>query len=198
MKIALVSGSSREGSQSSRICQILNEKFFSGEASVLDLHEIALPEWTGKGFGDPAVKQVRVQLQEADAIVFVVPEWNGMAPAAIKNLFLWCSHKQLAHKPALLVAVSAGDGGAFVISEMRSSSYKNSRLLYLPEHVILRDVESLWAEQGEVKLELERRQNYLMGRLQYGLTMLEAYAGALVPVRELMVPQLDVFSNGMS
>ncbi|BFM16693.1 NAD(P)H-dependent oxidoreductase [Maricurvus nonylphenolicus] len=198
MKVAIVSGSPRAGSQSARISELINSRFFAGSAEIIDLHQTPLPEWNGTGFGDPAVKAVRQQLAQADALVIVAPEWNGMAPAALKNLFLWCSYKQLAHKPALLVAISAGDGGAFVVTELRSSSYKNSRLLYLPEHVILRDVEALWVDGETSTEELQRRESYLHKRLAYGVELLQAYGESMVSVRERMEPHFEEHTNGMS
>ena len=50
---------------------------------------------------------------------------------------------QLGHKPALIVTVSSADGGAYPVAELRMSSYKNNRICYLPEHVILRNVERI-------------------------------------------------------
>ncbi len=49
----------------------------------------------------------------------------------------------VAHEPTLLVAVSSGQGGSYPIAEMRASSDKNSRQLYLPKHVIAREVEKV-------------------------------------------------------
>jgi len=47
---------------------------------------------------------------------------------------------ELGHKPALIVAVSSGDGGAYPVSELRMSSYKNNRLCYIPEQVALKSM----------------------------------------------------------
>ena len=66
-----------------------------------------------------------------------------MAPAAIKNFFLCVGMPELAHKPALACAVSAGEGGAYVIAELRMSSYKNNRVCWLPEHLIARSVKAI-------------------------------------------------------
>ena len=67
-----------------------------------------------------------------------------MVPAALKNFFLlWAATGELSHKPALPCAVSAGEGGAYVISELRMSSYKNNRLCWLPEQLIARQVKSI-------------------------------------------------------
>jgi hypothetical protein len=66
-------------------------------------------------------------LPAADSLIVVVPEYAGMAAAAAKNLFLFGGGDLVAHKPALLVAVSSGQGGSYFVAETRASSDKNSR-----------------------------------------------------------------------
>jgi len=154
--------------------------------------------WNGSGFGDERVKSLRETLRAADGFVFLIPEWHGMAPAAIKNLFLWFSAREFAHKSALLVAVSSGDGGAFVINKMRTSAYKNSRLLYLPEHIILRDVAQLWVEGARADDGGEGSHSYLERRLAYALNLLTSYVGSLLPMRKSLLQGLADFPNGMS
>ena len=49
----------------------------------------------------------------------------------------------LAHKPALIIAVSSSDGGAYPVAELRMSSYKNTRICDISEQIIARHVESV-------------------------------------------------------
>ena len=42
----------------------------------------------------------------------------------------------MAHKPGLIVTVSAGLGGSYPVTELRISSHKNTRLCYIPDHVL--------------------------------------------------------------
>ncbi|MBB3167096.1 NADPH-dependent FMN reductase [Simiduia aestuariiviva] len=193
MKTLIISGSQRAESESLRIAGLLNSRYFGSAADLLDLATKPLPEWDGTGFDRDDVKAVKQRVADADALVLVVPEWNGMAPSSIKNFFLWCGVAELAHKPALLVAVSAGTGGAYVINEMRTSSYKNARLLYLPEHLLYRDVANLWTADEPTKSD-----TFLAERTQYALDVLQAYAEAMVPVRKLAVETMGRFANGMS
>ena len=50
---------------------------------------------------------------------------------------------KLTNKTIVVTGVSSGIGGAYPISELRASSYKNCRLCYLPEHLIVRQVEKV-------------------------------------------------------
>ena len=111
------------------------------EADVFDHGKTPLPIWTpdlSTGDGDGSINRVREQAGRADAFVCVIPEYSGMAAPAFKNIILMMSDEHMGHKPALLVGVSAGMGGAYPIAELRMSSYKNTRLLWIPENVIVR------------------------------------------------------------
>ena len=164
-------------------------------AGVLDLGETVLPFWNGLPASDAALmNEVGGQLAQASSFVFVAPEWNGMAPPALKNLLTWFGGQKFAHKPVLLCAVSAGQGGAFVISELRGSSYKNSRICYLPEHLIIRDVVSVL--EGEAPV--DKSDEYYRDRIDFALSNLLAYDQALSTIRPGMVKRMQDFTNGMS
>ena len=189
---AIISTSHRPGAESLRLSGEINQRFFEGEADVIDLFAADLPLWNGERQANDSVLDVQARISAADGLVFVVPEWHGMAPAGLKNLFLWCNHPQFAHKPALLVAVSGSVGGAFVIAELRSSGYKNSRLLWLPEHLILRSASDLWKDQGRDS------DAYLDKRAVYAIAQLKTYTEALAPHRETLTAGIEDFPNGMS
>ena len=119
-----------------------------------------------------------------------------MVPAALKNFFLlWAATGELSHKPALPCAVSAGDGGAYVISELRMSSYKNNRLCWIPEQLIARDVNAICNEDN-TQNDSERHDAFAE-RSRYALDLLLAYAAALSSVRDSGLIDHDTFMNGM-
>ena len=80
---------------------------------------------------------VSAELKAADALVVVSPEWGGMATPGVKNFLLNCTADEIGHKPALIVTVSASRGGSYPVAELRMSGYKNNRVAWLPEHVIV-------------------------------------------------------------
>ena len=65
-----------------------------------------------------------------------------MAPAGLKNFFLLAG-STLAHKPAMIVGVSSGRGGRYPIAELRSSSYKNTKVVYVPDHLYIDKCEDM-------------------------------------------------------
>jgi len=109
--------------------------------------------------------------------------------------FLLFGKNELGHKPAKIVAVSSADGGAYPVAELRMSSYKNSRLCYIPENIILRNVESILndnAADNNVSADA-----YFKERIEWSLNILKAYVVALKQVRDSGVTETDAFGNGM-
>tara|TARA_B100000965_G_scaffold388115_1_gene392310 strand:- start:881 stop:1459 length:579 start_codon:yes stop_codon:yes gene_type:complete len=192
LKIAIVSGSNRRNSQSIRISNILSQKFYSLniKASLVDLEKENLPFWEDD-YDDlisphkDAFSKISELLKQSDGFVFVVPEWGGMVPSQVKNIFLLSSNNELAHKPGLIVTLSESMGGAYPVSELRSSSYKNTKICWIPEHVIIRKVKEFYPESDE----------RLNSRMDYSCKMLIEYSKALRTVRN--AADLKTFKNGM-
>ncbi|WP_043311273.1 NADPH-dependent FMN reductase [Pseudomonas sp. ML96] len=197
LNIALIAGSSRNGSQSAKVARYLRQRLVelgltsAEQSSLIDLGAGPLPLWPADDKGPWA--EYQQQLAAADALVVIAPEWNGMACPAVKNFFLYASKAELAHKPALLVGVSSGIGGAYPISELRASGYKNCRIAYLPEHLIVRHVEAV-LNPGEAAGEDDLR---IRSRADYALDILGKYAEALKPVRAAIDLGNPAFTNGM-
>ena len=105
------------------------------------------------------------------------------------------SRFELGHKPALIVAVSSGDGGAYPVAELRMSSYKNNRLCYIPEQLILRNVEKILNESAQ--LNDPTADSYFRERIDWSLGLLSGYAKALKSMRETTNIFHDKFGNGM-
>jgi azobenzene reductase len=203
MKIAIISGSHRQNSQSLKVAKHVQQTLDEGiceETWLYSLEDNPLPLWD-EGVWNADKKwldiltPIREQLASCDALVIITPEWHGQVPAGLKNFFLLFGKNELGHKPALIVSVSAGVGGSYPIAELRMSSYKNNRLCYIPEQVIIRDVETILNED-ESKNDT-RVDSYIRERLQWSLTILKQYAVALKQVRESGVTETDKFTNGM-
>lgn len=197
LNFVLVAGSSRANSQSAKVAEFLRQRLIeqghssAAHCSVINLGAGPLPLWPSDDSGP--WPQYAEQLKSADAVVIVAPEWNGMACPAIKNFFIYASKAELAHKPGLLVGVSSGIGGAYPISELRASSYKNCRLCYIPEHLIVRHAEQV-LNDGAASNEDDQR---LRPRIDYALDILNKYAQALQPVRASIDLSQPEFANGM-
>jgi NAD(P)H-dependent FMN reductase len=203
MKVTIISGSHRPQGQSHKVAAFIQQTLLDGicdECAIVSLAGNPLPLWDqGVWDGDEKWNElltpIREELASSDAFVVISPEWHGQVPAGLKNFFLLFGKNELGHKPALIVAVSAGDGGAYPVAELRMSSYKNSRLCYIPEQIILRNVEQVLNENAADND--ARSDSYYRERISWALNILKSYASALAQVRESGVTQTDKFNNGM-
>lgn len=204
MQITIISGSHRDPSQSMKVARVVQRILLDNKlcdnAEILSLANNPLPLWDqGVWDGEEKWKQlltpIRNQCQTSDAFVVVTPEWHGQVPAGLKNLFLLLSKNEVGHKPALIVAVSSADGGAYPIAELRMSSYKNCRICYIPEHVIVRNVEKVLNDNPADNN--AGADAYFRDRLKWALGILREYALALKQVRTSGATDTKTYNNGM-
>ena len=199
MKISIISASHRTNSQSKRISGLFHKNLLNNKSGLeifsLDLAKASLPLWSpekknGKGVWGQTWGSISDKLIQSDGFIFVVPEYGGMATPAAKNFFLLCGNGELSHKPGLIVSVSSGNGGAYPITELRSSSYKNTHIMWIPENIIIRNVEEFNpGNHGDNIPE------WLEDRIDYVLKLFLVYASNMKPLREL-INRKD-FGNGM-
>ena len=203
MKITIISGSHRHNSQSIKVAKHIEKALLSNEQAtetyLYSLEGNPLPLWDEAIWaGDPQWKErltpISQQLTASDGFVIIAPEYHGQVPAGLKNFFLMWKH-ELAHKPALIVGVSSADGGSYPVAELRMSSYKNNRICYLPEHLIIRQVESVLNDK--VADNNESADRYFRERIDWSLAILKEYAIALKQVRDSGVTMTDNFGYGM-
>lgn len=199
MKISIISTSHRKNSESKRISKIIKDYIIENDSSIecflLDVFESSIPLWTSEkkensNFWDKKIKQISSELVSSDGFVFVVPEYGGMATPNSKNFFLVFNNGELFHKPGLIVSISSGNGGAYPISELRASSYKNAHIMWIPENVIIRNVEQfLPGNHGKLI------PSWIDDRIKYSCNLLVKYSKFLKPIQNY-INRKD-FSNGM-
>src|SRR6516164_9165919 len=110
MKLAIIAGRQRPRSQSAKVGRFIDSllaaEFDGVETFFHDLGECPLAwceeeEPKPEELENPVWLALSRELKTCDGIVVVTPEWGGMAPAALKNFFLWCNAQELSHKPGL-------------------------------------------------------------------------------------------------
>jgi len=202
MQLTILVGSHRKQSQSSRVGAYIADDFARIDPSVtietIDLAGNPLPLWDEslwQGESELAAlwKPFRNTMRQSDGFVIIAPEWAGMVPPALKNLLLFAGPKEVGHKPALIVAVSASRGGSYPVNELRTSGYKNSRLLYIPEHVLIHDVNDVLVGTTPAS----DRDAWLRRRIEFAERILLEYAKALAPIRGSGLTENAEFPYGM-
>ena len=199
MKISIISASHRINSESKKISDFLENNLLNLNNNLdifsLDLAKSLLPLWSpdkknGEGVWGETWISISKNLESSDGFILVVPEYGGMATPAAKNIFLLCGNGEFSHKPGLIVSVSSGDGGAYPIAELRSSSYKNTHIMWIPENIIIRNVEEF--NPGSHGRNIP---DWLDDRIDYVLNLLLAYTSNMKPLRTI-INRKD-FGNGM-
>jgi NAD(P)H-dependent FMN reductase len=202
MKYGIIIGSHRVKSQSAKVAEFARQLLMNTDGTsqfyTLDLATKNLPLWDeGVWNGAPAWATswgpIAEQLRTCDAFIVLAPEYSGMVPAALKNFFLLASKDEIGHKPGLIVAVSSGRGGSYPVAELRMSSYKNTRINWIPEHMIVRNAEQVLNGPQSISEEDE----FTRSRLGYCLRVLKEYGKALKIVRDSGVLDYKTHPNGL-
>jgi len=202
MKYFILSGSHRAEAQSLKVANyarsVLTREHAGAEVYLLSLSGNPLPLWDEASGGAPDAlwDPISAELKAADALVIISPEWSGMATPGVKNFLLNCTAGEVGHKPALIVTVSASRGGSYPVAELRMSGYKNNRLAWLPEHVIVHHVEQNFTVPDGAA-EISKEDALIRKRLRYALRLLEEYGKALKQVRASGVVDHKTFRSGM-
>lgn len=209
MKILLVGSSQRDNSKSFAVAKYVQENILDNikevNSSILDLSTYPFLLDHYGTVRDDAVEltanksDVLSQLYACDAIVFIAPEWGGMIPPALVNLFLLTANGSanglpLGHKPAFAIGVSASGGGSNPISLLKGYAAKNSHLTWLPLHAIIQNVDDFLMQPWSPKE--EGRFSQVQSRLLVGLQSLTIYATQLKGVREELVTLSKVHPFG--
>ena len=192
MNILIISGSPRDGASSLSVAHYTKKqltKHTDAHIDVFDLNTCSLEFWSDQADIDETAKRL---ISQADGYVFVVPEWHGMVPPAFKNLFHFFNGL-FSHKPAYIIGVSSGSGGRYPITELRSTTYKNSFINYIPVSTVLDKVDETINKNGEYIAESD----HLAQRIDDGLQYLIEYTKSLCSVRESSIFIEKRCKNGM-
>jgi len=202
MSFFILSASHRPNSQSKKVGEFIESRIknlFPGQnCDLFSLENNPIPlwdsgVWEGTETWTQAWTPVKERLEKASAFIAITPEWGGMATPGIRNFLLLASGGPLSHKPGLIVSVSASRNGAYPVSELRANTTKNNQLCWIPEHVIVRDVESMLNEETPANQD----DSYIRGRIDYALKLLNEYSKSLEDVRKSGVIDAKNYPFGM-
>lgn len=139
-KIAVFVGSLQDNSLNKKLARNLERLAPAG--TIFDYIDVgALPLYNQDlelAFPRPA-RQAKQQVEQADGVLFVTPEYNRSVPGVLKNAIDWASrpwgHNSFDGKPVGIVGATISPVGTAVAqSDLRHiAGYLNTKLMGLPE-----------------------------------------------------------------
>lgn len=182
MEVLIIAGSPRMDSQSLRVSRILED--YLRDYSVFTPTVLNLAT-------QPIGPESDELASRAEAFIVIAPEHSGMAPPVLKEFFVSSEYPVLAHKPALIVSISSGMGGSYPVLDLRATTYKNTKICYMPDHLIIREVHNFGADMSS------SLHPGLGRRISACVQMLELYARQLSVVRAALLGIGAAISYGM-
>ncbi|MFY9487070.1 MAG: NAD(P)H-dependent oxidoreductase [Solirubrobacterales bacterium] len=131
MKVLGISGSLRRDSYNTRLLRDAS-RALPDDASLEVWNQLAeLPHYNEDddvlGAEHPVVADLRAAIADADAVLFVTPEYNGSIPGVLKNAIDWASRPTAAAalrgKPVAAISASPGQfGGVWAQADTRKAA----------------------------------------------------------------------------
>jgi|SRR5438874_7558148 len=129
MRILAISGSLRRDSHNTKLLRAAEELVGADVEFELYGELESVPPYNEDRDGDDApaaVKRLRAQIADADALLIATPEYNSSIPGQLKNAVDWASRPvrdgALWGKPAVVIGASTGFyGGVWAQAELRKS-----------------------------------------------------------------------------
>ena len=167
MRVLGVVGSLRRDSHNRRLLQAASEHMPDGtELVIFDGLKAVEPfdetDEHENGGGLPGADAFIDAIRDADAILFVTPEYNGSIPGVLKNAIDWASRptpatSPLAGKPVAAIGASTGMfGAAWAQAELRKSlGLAGARVL--DEELAVPGAHEAFHDDGRIKRGATRR-----------------------------------------
>jgi chromate reductase len=161
LKVVIVSGTNRRGSQTLRVSRFLERKYREAGAQVtlLDLTQLPSELFTPDSYAEKP-KEFDVfskAVLESDGLVIVTPEYNGSFPGVLKYFIDHLKFPESFEKrPVAFVGLAAGMWGALRSVEQLQAIFAYRNAYSFNERVFLPRVESQLDPQGEPKDPLVR------------------------------------------
>ncbi|MGE3270837.1 MAG: NADPH-dependent FMN reductase [Chloroflexota bacterium] len=185
LTVPVVLGSVRVQRQSERPARLLVERLtaLGCQAPLVDLCALDLPMY-GQAPGQetmPSVLQLKSVAAEADAMVWLTPEYNHSFTAAVKNAVDHL-HSEIRRKPVAVCGLSGGGlGGARAVEQLKLVLIE-LHAVTIRDSVYFSDARGIFREDGTLnRLEYTARIDDMLGELLWYAQVL-TWGRAQVPL----------------
>lgn len=114
MKIVAIVGSVRKESYNKKLAEYVQNRYTNKfELEILDLNELPLYNQDIEENPPQTVLTFKAKVKEADAVLWVTPEYNATIPGVLGNAIDWLSRvdKVMLGKPSWIMGASMGNLG---------------------------------------------------------------------------------------
>jgi NAD(P)H-dependent FMN reductase len=187
LSIPIVLGSIRVQRRSERPARLLHERVLAAghHSELLDLKELGLPIYdeAEASASHPGVQAFRASLAQADAVLWLTPEYNHGYTAATKNAVDYL-HRELRRKPVAVCGLSASALGGVRAVEQLKLVLIELHALPIRDSVYFTDARTLYDADGALlRPEFIRRTDEVIAELAWYATALR-WAREHVPIPE--------------
>lgn len=114
MKVVAIVGSIRKESYNYKLAQHVQNRYKDKfELEILSLRSLPMYDQDIENEPSDAVKEFKRKVAEADAVLWVTPEYNGTIPGVLGNAIDWLSRvdRVMVGKPSWIMGASMGNLG---------------------------------------------------------------------------------------
>jgi len=111
MKVAAIVGSIRKESYNRKLGEYIQKRYKDlFELEILSLRDLPFYDQDIENEAPAAVKEFKAKVADADAVLWLVPEYNGTVPGVMVNAIDWMSRvdRVLNGKPSWIMGASMG------------------------------------------------------------------------------------------
>jgi NAD(P)H-dependent FMN reductase len=141
----IIIGTNRRKSRSRQVGSLVQKIYrdLGEEVGMIDLAEIPLHALTGEQYGqelEPALAGPVAQVTGASGLIFIVPEYNGSLPGALKYFIdHWKYPETFEHRPVCMIGLGGMFGGLRPVEHLQQiMGYRNA--FVFPQRIFLQNV----------------------------------------------------------
>lgn len=142
----IISGTNRPGSRSRQVSNLVQKLYAeAGETvEILDLADLPFEHLTGQNYSGAGIhldwEQAVRKITGAEAVIFVVPEYNGSMPGALKYFIdHWKYPESFEYRPVCFIGLGGLFGGLRPVEHLQQvMAYRNA--FQFPIRVFLMNV----------------------------------------------------------
>ncbi len=162
MNLKVISGTDMSNSKCLEVANYIKGLYqkLGVEADVIDMADFPLADVVGGKYMEevPSVKKFRKPVIEADALLFVIPEYNGSFPGILKMFIDYLPYPSaLVEKPIAYVGIAGGAfGGLRPVEQFQMvANYLNAH--QYPERVFISRVQDMFDPKTGIKDDFQQK-----------------------------------------